>query len=257
MQLILILMFDVCDKYIVADCGGGTVDLTVHQIEQPQGTLKELYKASGGPYGAVGVDLAFEAMLCQIFSEGFIRSFKAHRPAAWVDLTIAFEARKRTAAPGRPNALNVSLPFSFVDYYKRHRGHSVEAALRRSNMNMVKWSSQGMLRLTQEAMNELFQPTISSIVRHIEELIAKPEVRGVRFLFLVGGFAESPMLQRATGVQNCTGADHAVSSSPRTGRLRIDVHLYISDATARGTHAARPPERDLNLAECRSSSPLV
>lgn len=32
---------------MVADCGGGTVDLTVHQIEQPQGTLKELYKASG------------------------------------------------------------------------------------------------------------------------------------------------------------------------------------------------------------------
>ena len=37
----------------------------------------------------------------------------------------------------------------------------------------------------------------------IEELIAKPEVRGVRFLFLVGGFAESPMLQRA--VQNALG----------------------------------------------------
>lgn len=32
----------------MADCGGGTVDLTVHQIEKPQGTLKELYKASGG-----------------------------------------------------------------------------------------------------------------------------------------------------------------------------------------------------------------
>uniref|UniRef100_A0AAQ6IDP9 Heat shock protein 12B n=1 Tax=Anabas testudineus TaxID=64144 RepID=A0AAQ6IDP9_ANATE len=185
------------DRYIVADCGGGTVDLTVHQIEQPQGTLKELYKASGGPYGAVGVDLAFEAMLCQIFGEDFIQSFKAKRPAAWVDLTIAFEARKRTAAPGRANALNISLPFSFIDYYKRHRGQSVEAALRRSNMNIVKWSSQGMLRLTQEAMNELFQPTIVNIVKHIEELMAKPEVHGVRFLFLVGGFAESPMLQKA------------------------------------------------------------
>lgn len=87
---------------------------------------------SGGPYGAVGVDLAFEAMLCQIFGDDFIQSFKAKRPAAWVDLTIAFEARKRTAAPGRANALNISLPFSFIDYYKRHRGHSVEAALRRS-----------------------------------------------------------------------------------------------------------------------------
>ncbi|XP_069015347.1 heat shock 70 kDa protein 12B isoform X1 [Embiotoca jacksoni] len=206
------------DRYVVADCGGGTVDLTVHQIEQPQGTLKELYKASGGPYGAVGVDLAFEAMLCQIFGEDFIQSFKAKRPAAWVDLTIAFEARKRTASPGRTNALNISLPFSFIDYYKRHRGQSVEAALRRSNMNFVKWSSQGMLRLTQEAMNELFQPTIINIVKHIEELMVKPEVRGIRFLFLVGGFAESPMLQKA--VQKVLG---------RTCRIIIphDVGLTI------------------------------
>uniref|UniRef100_A0A6Q2XL05 Heat shock protein 12B n=1 Tax=Esox lucius TaxID=8010 RepID=A0A6Q2XL05_ESOLU len=160
--------FDSRDRYIVADCGGGTVDLTVHQIEQPQGTLKELYKASGGPYGAVGVDLAFEAMLCQIFGEDFIDSFKAKRPAAWVDLTIAFEARKRTATPGRSNGLNISLPFSFIDYYKRHRGQSVETALRKSNMNIVKWSSQGMLRLTAEAMNELFQPTINNIIKHID-----------------------------------------------------------------------------------------
>lgn len=153
-----VFLLSVGDRYVVADCGGGTVDLTVHQIEQPQGTLKELYKASGtifynlfrnlllsnsflslmsaclpgGPYGAVGVDLAFEAMLCQIFGEDFIQSFKAKRPAAWVDLMIAFEARKRTASPGRANALNISLPFSFIDYYKRHRGQSVEAALRRS-----------------------------------------------------------------------------------------------------------------------------
>ncbi|KAL2079494.1 hypothetical protein ACEWY4_025238 [Coilia grayii] len=206
------------DRYIVADCGGGTVDLTVHQIEQPQGTLKELYKASGGPYGAVGVDLAFEALLCQIFGADFIESFKAKRPAAWVDLMIAFEARKRTAAPGRPNALNISLPFSFIDFYKRHRGQSVETALRKSSMNIVKWSCQGMLRLTPEAMNELFQPTINNIIKHIEELMQKQEVQGVRFLFLVGGFAESPMLQRA-----------AQSALGRTCRIIIpqDVGLTI------------------------------
>lgn len=87
---------------------------------------------SGGPYGAVGVDLAFEAMLCQIFGADFIENFKAKRPAAWVDLTIAFEARKRTAAPGRANSLNILLPFSFIDFYKRHRGQSVETALRKS-----------------------------------------------------------------------------------------------------------------------------
>ncbi|KAG8453272.1 hypothetical protein GDO86_000053 [Hymenochirus boettgeri] len=191
------------DRYIVADCGGGTVDLTVHQIEQPQGTLKELYKASGGPYGSVGVDLAFENMLCQIFGEDFIQTFKKKRPAAWVDLMIAFEARKRTAAPQRLNHLNISLPFSFIDYYRKYKGQNVETALRKSRMNFVKWSSQGMLRMSCEAMNELFQPTIHQIVQHIEDLMKKPEVKGIKYLFLVGGFAESPMLQNA--VQSAFG----------------------------------------------------
>lgn len=35
------------DKYVVVDSGGGTVDLTVHQIRLPEGHLKELYKATG------------------------------------------------------------------------------------------------------------------------------------------------------------------------------------------------------------------
>uniref|UniRef100_A0A8C8RRQ3 Heat shock protein family A (Hsp70) member 12B n=1 Tax=Pelusios castaneus TaxID=367368 RepID=A0A8C8RRQ3_9SAUR len=185
------------DRYIVADCGGGTVDLTVHQIEQPQGTLKELYKASGGPYGAVGVDLAFETLLGQIFGEDFIATFKAKRPAAWVDLTIAFEARKRAATPSRATPLNISLPFSFIDFYRKHRGQNVETALKRSSVNFVKWSSQGMLRMSSEAMNDLFQPTISQIIKHIDDLMKKPEVKGIKFLFLVGGFAESAMLQHA------------------------------------------------------------
>ncbi|XP_044941981.1 heat shock 70 kDa protein 12B isoform X2 [Mustela putorius furo] len=192
------------DRYVVADCGGGTVDLTVHQLEQPHGTLKELYKASGGPYGAVGVDLAFEQLLGRIFGEDFITTFKRQRPAAWVDLTIAFEARKRTAGPHRSGALNISLPFSFIDFYRKQRGHNVETALRRSSVNFVKWSSQGMLRMSCEAMNELFQPTVSGIIQHIEALLARPEVQGVKLLFLVGGFAESAVLQHA--VQTALGA---------------------------------------------------
>lgn len=121
------------DKYVVVDSGGGTVDLTVHQIRLPEGHLKELYKATGGPYGSLGVDYEFEKLLCKIFGEDFIEQFKIKRPAAWVDLMIAFESRKRAAAPDRTNPLNITLPFSFIDYYKKFRGHSVEHALRKSN----------------------------------------------------------------------------------------------------------------------------
>ncbi|XP_033998063.1 heat shock 70 kDa protein 12A isoform X2 [Trematomus bernacchii] len=185
------------DRYVVVDCGGGTVDLTVHQIRLPEGHLKELYKASGGPYGSIGIDYEFEKLLCKIFGQDFIDQFKIKRPAAWVDLMIAFESRKRAAAPERTNPLNINLPFSFIDYYKKFRGHSVEHALRKSNVDFVKWSSQGMLRMNPDAMNSLFKPTIDHIIQHLTELFEKPEVSDIKFLFLVGGFAESLLLQQA------------------------------------------------------------
>uniref|UniRef100_A0A8C5EFS2 Heat shock protein 12A n=1 Tax=Gouania willdenowi TaxID=441366 RepID=A0A8C5EFS2_GOUWI len=185
------------DRYVVVDCGGGTVDLTVHQIRLPEGHLKELYKASGGPYGSIGIDYEFEKLLCRIFGQDFIDQFKIKRPAAWVDLMIAFESRKRAAAPDRSNPLNINLPFSFIDYYKKFRGHSVEHALRKSNVDFVKWSSQGMLRMNPDAMNSLFKATIDHIIQHLNELFDKPEVNNIKFLFLVGGFAESPLLQHA------------------------------------------------------------
>ena len=38
---------------MIVDCGGGTVDITVHEITNKEGQLKELFKATGGPYGSV------------------------------------------------------------------------------------------------------------------------------------------------------------------------------------------------------------
>ena len=45
-------------QYMVVDCGGGTVDITVHEMESKAGNLIELYKATGGPYGSVGKSLS-------------------------------------------------------------------------------------------------------------------------------------------------------------------------------------------------------
>ena len=105
----------------MVDCGGGTVDITVHELDTKMGTLKELYKATGGPYGSVGVDQEFEKLMNTIFGTEIMEEFKMKRPAGYVDLMIAFEARKRTASPFKNNPLNISLPFSFIDFYKKKK----------------------------------------------------------------------------------------------------------------------------------------
>ena len=129
-------------RYVNVDCGGGTVDLAVHEPDVDAGTLKELHRGTGGPAGAAGVDGEFEKLLQQIFDGEFIERFKLKRPG-WVDLMIAFESKKRTARPGSQTALNISLPFSFIDYYKKLKRSTVENAIKKYKNADIKWSSQG------------------------------------------------------------------------------------------------------------------
>ena len=192
------------NRYIVVDCGGGTVDITVHQIMGLDGHhLKELHRATGGPYGSIGVDLAFEHLLDGIFGADFMAHFKARLPSSHVDLMVAFEARKRHASPFRCTPLNIALPFSFMDCFRKYRGREVDTAIRKYGDPHIRWSAQGMLRLDPEAMKNLFQPTLRAIVEHIDDVLSHPDLMmsgGVDHLFLVGGFAESPLLQQAVRV---------------------------------------------------------
>ncbi|KAK3094819.1 hypothetical protein FSP39_006636 [Pinctada imbricata] len=181
-------------RYMVVDCGGGTVDITVHEVNTG-GKLTELYRASGGPYGSIGVDVEFEKLLCSIFGKEFIEQYKQKRPVGWVDLMVAFESRKRSSSPDKVTSLNVALPFSFIDYFKKHKSGHIDLVIKKHADKGVQWSSQGMLRLTPGAMKLLFVPTLDRIKQAIGDVLNNPHTRGLKYLFLVGGFAESRILQ--------------------------------------------------------------
>ncbi len=54
-----------------------------------------------------------------------------------------------------------------------------------------------MMRLTPTGMFNLFKPTLENIIRVLNEILDKPDLAGgVDYMFLVGGFAESPVLQK-------------------------------------------------------------
>jgi molecular chaperone DnaK (HSP70) len=109
-------------RYVVVDCGGGTIDVTIHEINESDSTgyLKELYKASGGPFGSMIVDLEFEKLLKNIFSKEFIEEFIETFPASYNSLMSTFESKKRrVCSDNPPNYLNINLPYSFIDFYKK------------------------------------------------------------------------------------------------------------------------------------------
>ena len=183
-------------RYLVADCGGGTVDLTVHELEV-NGKLKELYKATGGAWGSMGVDCQFEMLLVDIFGEHFLLNFVQTYPISWLELISSFETKKRSFSTKKQIPINISLPFAFTDHLKKLSGKSIESFVREFEDNGIQWTSQGMLRLQPSVMYSLFEPVVDEVVQHIQRLLDIPELAPIKYIFLVGGFAESPTLQEA------------------------------------------------------------
>ena len=149
---------------MVVDCGGGTVDITVHEITNTEGQLKELFKATGGPYGSVSVDNAFKLLMEDIFGKDIMEAFQKKRPAGFVDLMIAFESRKRGCTPNKLTPLNIALPFSFIDFYRRHKGKDVGMAINKHGDPGIKWVSHGMLRIEVQVMKKLFEYPVNKII---------------------------------------------------------------------------------------------
>jgi len=54
----------------------------------------------------------------------------------------------------------------------------VEAAIRKYGNRDVCWSSQGMLRLTTDAMRRLFQPTLDHIKQAVGDVLNSPNAKG-------------------------------------------------------------------------------
>lgn len=75
------------------------------------------------------MDESFESLLNDLFGSDLMSQFRRKRPAGYIDLMIAFESRKRSCSPKKMSPLNVALPFSFIDFYKKTKGKDASQTL--------------------------------------------------------------------------------------------------------------------------------
>ena len=54
-----------------------------------------------------------------------------------------------------------------------------------------------MLRFTPEGMQQLFASTLEGLIAGVEEVLSSPSLTDISYLFVVGGFAQSALLQSA------------------------------------------------------------
>ncbi|XP_062615746.1 heat shock 70 kDa protein 12A-like [Saccostrea cucullata] len=184
-------------KYLVLDAGGGTIDITVQEV-QPGGLLREVYKANGGDWGGTKVDEAFMDFLKDIVGESVIERFKEEHRCDYVELCRDFEIKKRTITPDMDQKVTFKIPIAINELYQEMKGTSIRNSTSGGNKygSRIAWIGD-KLRVDSEIAKDLFKVTCASIVEHVYMIFQQEEVDNTETILMVGGFSESPMLRSA------------------------------------------------------------
>ncbi|XP_022801897.1 heat shock 70 kDa protein 12A-like, partial [Stylophora pistillata] len=176
--------------YMVVDIGGGTLDVTVHE-KQDDGTIKEIHKVTGGPYGGLKVNKQFMSLLDQIFGQQKMYDYRHQFPSDWLKLMNDFEIKKRGVRVVQQKETRIRLPRSFVSWIN----DAVTAALKRYANGEIRILNDEYLCLSSNLMVKQFQPVLEAMKDHLRVLLSEPRLSKVSVMLLVGGFASSLILQ--------------------------------------------------------------
>ena len=189
----------------------------MHAI-QDDGTIKEIHKVTGGPHGGIKVNEQFENLLGELVGEKEIRNYRQKFPSDWLALINEFEAKKRwkRIADGDVTT-NLQVPRSFVSMVNE----SQSPTFTRYESNQVQIKNREYLALSSEMMRKLFRPTLKRIVDHLKGLMKDPKLSKVQTMLLVGGFADSALLQEEI-------------KSAFSKRVKVLIPNHASEAVVQG-----------------------
>jgi molecular chaperone DnaK (HSP70) len=187
---------------LVLDCGGGTVDITVHKLKSdPEENFlcEEILPSSGGcEWGSKYVDIYFEEFLCEFFGDELYNIYLKNAVAR-LEILKYFEMLKRKFNPGKDERSRLQLSYLSEDLTPTKLSELVEKHNKNSPSEIqLKQRGASCIDIPPMLMMSFFKPLFENIMSKVETLLdqAKQKVGySAKFIFMVGGFSESPYLK--------------------------------------------------------------
>ncbi|KAJ3097134.1 hypothetical protein HDU97_005136 [Phlyctochytrium planicorne] len=175
--------------YVLADCGGGTIDVTAHEISDDLGSkVKEIMPASGGDWGSTQIDRAIIKLIEDVLGQEKVREARRNLPRPWHKADKAFEEAK-TSFRGNgdvflpiPEGSHRNNLIRKVEFYNEEHSSNLE-------------TEPDSIILSRQDFRNLCAPIIDKTKNHVKSVFERCPTASK--LFLVGNFAHSIQLQEA------------------------------------------------------------
>ncbi|XP_033742408.1 heat shock 70 kDa protein 12B-like [Pecten maximus] len=183
-------------KYLVLDAGGGTIDITVQEV-QGDGSLHQVYMANGGDWGGTKVDEAYEQFLVELVTPDVWNAFKLNNRDSYLDIVREFEIKKRTITPEIDQKITFKVPIALNEVYQDMKGEELRMSVSEGRRGRKMAWIGDKLRVDASEAKKLFETACEAIVEHVERIFDQEHAAGTSVILMVGGFSESPMLRYA------------------------------------------------------------
>ncbi|VDH94854.1 Hypothetical predicted protein [Mytilus galloprovincialis] len=174
-------------KYLIADLGGGTVDITAHET-LIDGSLKELTKAYGKNCGGNMIENHF---IEAIFGSEFLEVYKKQYPDSYVYLLRCFESKKRTIQSNKSGFVNVTVQYTTLDKVcetKFGTGLREHISLKFGHDKVKVYKDK--IRIDLMYAKSLFTGICKDISLLVQDVLQRVNTFNLKHIVLVGGFAK-------------------------------------------------------------------
>lgn len=175
---------------------GGTVDVTIQEVLKPNANLKILDKASGGDWGGVSVDKYFLNFIKKLLGLEVYEEFSRDYTYQKLQFEKAMEACKREATPETSKPLLITIPPKLIELYTKSTSKTFDNNIAKQtqfsdDINII----DNVMEIKQTRIHDFYGKTIDNIISHVKKVLKNESAKGVSSLLLVGGFAESPLVE--------------------------------------------------------------
>jgi hypothetical protein len=231
------------DVYVVADCGGGTVDLISYEITaiEPRLRVKESVEGTGGLCGSTSLNRRFISFLKERLGADLFNQLPQRALHSAVQHFDRYS--KPTFFPSDLKDIDDDFDDEFED-------NTIYCPLQGIVDDSARSIHGGYLLITPEEMKKIFQPTFDEIVKLVQHQVAaaeKSSKNGISGVLLVGGFGESRYLRHYLEQHITTKNGQSVPilqpidawTAIVRGAVLDGVSLHLSEASGVNTNQSR------------------
>ena len=180
--------------FMLIDAGGYTLDITINEIVDSHGNLKQLSPPSGGAYGSMNINDYLIKIVEETFTKEKIADLIKNRYDLWKITLDSIEKKKKELRGDESDANNYKIDIRLENvcdpgYFSWIFGKKCNKKI---SYGLVEYDNK-YLYIPKDIMKKILLLNINKIINHIKKLIL--DYPNIDLLVLTGGFSKCNILK--------------------------------------------------------------